>query len=208
MLNINLAMIQYWATWRTPCIIFTPSNMFLTWTSWKKSEGPRQCPENGTDEKANGRQENIFWNLDTIQEAARNECLLGSHRPQNRGFQRVECRLQLSEDSLDVTLGWTELLVPSLPIKICPETWTSRYNESQGRLECLQSQTPLPAACNHHSASHSLIQNQRAQYPSPRTVSGEQRSHMQSIIFLCWLGGIPELPGICKAWIHGTPKPQ
>jgi hypothetical protein len=28
MLDINLMMMQHWATWWMPCIVFTPSNMF------------------------------------------------------------------------------------------------------------------------------------------------------------------------------------
>jgi len=120
----------------------------------------------------------------------------------------VRCQLQLSEDPLDVSLGRTDSSIRRLATVFCRETWTRTYNELQGRLEPLQSQSKLPATSNHRSALQPLLRSQRAQSASPRSASGEQRCLMQSPPFRCWSGCPPEPPVICEARIHGTPKPS
>jgi len=125
----------------------------------------------------------------------------------DRCFQGVKCQLQLSEDPLNVSLGQTASSIRSLATVLCREPWISTWNDSQERLERLQSQSQLPAARKHLSASYSLLPNQRAQSPSPRSASREHRCHLQSPPFRHWSGCPPELPVICEAQIHGTPKP-
>jgi len=180
---------------------------FLTRASQYKGKGQSQCPENGTCEEAKGRRGNKCWNWDTVQDAARNEHLAGLYQPRESCFQGVECHLQLTEDPLDVSLGQNDSLTRSLVIVFCREAWTSISNEPQGWLERFQSHSQLPATSNHLPASHSLLRNQRAQCPCPRSASRKQGCHLQSPPCRCWSGCPPELPVICKARIHGTPKP-
>jgi len=119
---------------------------FPTRARRQKGECQRQCPENRTCGGAKGRCGNKCWNLDSFQEAARHECLVGLYQPRERCFQRVRCQLQLAKDPLDVSLGRTDLSIWSLATVFLHETWTSTYNKHQGRLECFQSQSQLAAA--------------------------------------------------------------
>jgi len=98
---------------------------FHTRPSRKERKGQRQCHENRTREHATGRRGNTCWNLDTVQIAARNECLVGSYEPWDRCLEGVRCWLQLSEDPLDVSLGRTDPLIRSLATVFGRETWTS-----------------------------------------------------------------------------------
>jgi len=180
---------------------------FLTRPSRQNVDSHSRFPENGTRDEAKGRCGNKCWNLDTVQEVARNECLAGFHQPQDRCFQGVRWWLQHPEDPLDVSLCRTDSSIQSLGIVFCRETRTSKWNEPQGRLEHLQSQSQLPVTGDHFSASHSLLQNGRAQSPSPRSESGEQRCRLQSPPFRCWSGSPTGFPVRCEARIHGTPKP-
>jgi len=147
------------------------------------------------------------WNLDSIQGAARNEILAGSYQPCDTCFQGVTCRLQLSNDPLQVSLGHTDSSIRSLATVFCPESWTSTWNQPQRLLERLRSQSQMPATSNHLSVSHSQLRNQRAQSPMPRSVSGECRSYLRIPPFWCWSGSSPDLPVICEAQIDGTLKP-
>ena len=187
--------MQHWATWRTPCVVHTPSKMLSYSGEPAKRGRPSQCPENGTREEAKGRRGNKCWNLDAVQEAARNECLAGLYQPRDTYFQGVRCRPQLSEDPLDVPLGRTALSIRSLATVSCRATLTSTENQPQGRLERLQSQSQLPATSNPQAQSPGLC--------PPR---GEQSWHQQGASFRCWSGRPTELPVICKAQLHGTPK--
>jgi len=144
--------------------------------------------------------------LGTVQEAARNKLLEGLYLQWDRYFQRVGCWLRHSEDPLDVSLGRTDSSIWSLATVFSQETWTSTWNKPQGQFERLQSQSQLHAASNHHSASHSLLRNQRAQSPSRHPESGEQRCHLQSPPFRCWSVCPHRLPVVCKARSHATPK--
>ena len=76
----------------------------------------------GTLEEGKGRRGNKYSNLDAIHGAARNKCLEGVYPPQDRYFQGVRCRLQLSEDPLDVSLRQTDTLIRSLETVFCQGT--------------------------------------------------------------------------------------
>jgi len=178
----------------------------LTRVSRLKGEAQSKCPGNGTREEAKGRRRNNCWYSDAIQDAALNEHLAGIYQPRDRHFQGVQSQLQLSEDPLDGSLGRTDLSIQTLASAFWRGAWSSTWNEPQGRLERLQSQSEPPAARIHYSASHSLLRNQRAEFPSPCSASREQRCHLQSPPFRSWSGCTPELPVICEARIHGTPK--
>jgi len=180
---------------------------FLSWASRQKGKGQSQCPDNRTCEEEKRRWGNKCWNLDAVQEAVRNEHLPELDQPRNRYFQGVICWLQLSKYPLDVSLGRTDSSILSLPTLFCPETWRSTHDEPQGRLECLQSQSQLPATSDHMLVLHSLLRNQRSQSPSPPSALGEQCGRLQSLLFGCWSGRSPKLLVICKAQIHGTRKP-
>jgi len=131
---------------------------FLPRPSRQKVECSTQCPETGPREPAKGRQANNPWNLDAIQQAAHNECLAGLYQPQDRWFQGVRCRFQLSEDALDVSLVRTDSSIQSLATVFWWETWITTQNAPQGRLELLQSHSQLPATSTHRSASYSRFQ--------------------------------------------------
>ena len=144
--------------------------------------------------------------MDAVKEAARNECLVGLYPPRDRYFQGVGCRPQLSGDLLDVSLGRTASSIRSLATVFCRETWTSTYNQPQGLLERLQSQSQLPATSNHHSASHYLLRNLRAQSPSPHSALGEQRCRLQSLPFRFWSGCPPWPPSHMRSPNSWGPK--
>jgi len=98
---------------------------FLPGASQHKGVGQSQCPENRTREEAKGRWRNNWWNLDAVQEVVQNEFLVGLYQPRDSCFQGVRCRLQASEDRLDVSLGWTDSSIQSLVTEFCWETWRS-----------------------------------------------------------------------------------
>jgi len=154
-----------------------------------------QFPENGTCEVAKGRRRNTAWNWDAFQEVERNKCLAGLYQPRDSCFQGARCQLQLSKDPLHVSLGQTDWSIRILATVFCWETWTSTSNDAQGQLERLQSQSQLPATSNPQAQSPGLC--------PPR---GEQSWHQQGASFRCWSGRPTELPVICKAQLHGTPK--
>jgi len=179
---------------------------FLTQASKQQGDDQSQWPTNGTSKEAKGRRRNKCWNLYAVQEVAQNECLAGLYQPQDRCFQWVGCRLQLSKNPLDVSLVQTDSFIWSLAKVFCWETWASTSNKPQWRLEPLQSQSQLPATSNHISASNSLFQNQKVQSPSPRSALGEQHSHLQGIPFWWQSGCHSEIPVICEDWIQVTAK--
>ena len=55
----------------------TFKDVFLLEPAGKKFKGQSQWPDNRAWEEAKGRWHNKYWNLDDIQEVARNECLAG-----------------------------------------------------------------------------------------------------------------------------------
>jgi len=175
----------------------TLKEVFLLRRDSRTAKADSQCPENGTRDEAKGRRGNLCWDLDAIQDAAPNECLVGSYLPRDTCFQGGRCQLQRCKNPPDVSLGRTDSLIRSVPTVFCPETGTSTWNEPQGWLERLQSQSELPAISNNFSASHSLLHDCSAWSPSPHSVSGEQRCRLQIPPFRCWSDCPPELPLKC-----------
>jgi len=167
---------------------------YLIWASWQQGVGTCQRPENGTCEEVPGRRGITWWNLDTVQEAARNERLAAYSQALDTCFHGVWYWLPLSKHPPDVSVGRTESSILSLATVFCQETWTSTYNDPQGQLERLQSQFELPATSNHLSASDSQLGNRRAQSPCPRSESGEQHGRLQGSPFRYWSGCPPEPP--------------
>ena len=72
--------------------------------SCQTDEGQSQCPENGTQEDAKGRWENKCSNLVIIQKAAWNDHLTGLYHPQGIFFHPLRNWLQVSKDTVDVSL--------------------------------------------------------------------------------------------------------
>jgi hypothetical protein len=70
-----------------------------------------------------------FNKFDAVHYVAQNEWLMGLYLPQDRYFQQVRCRLQFSNDRLDVGLSGTESSIGSLGIVFCHETSTTTYKE-------------------------------------------------------------------------------
>jgi len=109
------------------CLALFPhlQRCFLTWASQQIGESQCLCPENGTPEEAKGRRGIKFCNLDTVQDAVRNECLAGLYQPWDRCFHAVRCRLQLAKDPLDAALGHTDSSIRSLATVFCRDAWSS-----------------------------------------------------------------------------------
>ena len=97
----------------------------LTQASRQKGESQSQSPESVTWEEVQCRGGNRCWDCDAIQDAAWNHRQVGLYQLQDRGFQGVRFRLQLSEDTLNVSLGQTDLSICSLATEFSWGTWTS-----------------------------------------------------------------------------------
>jgi len=106
------------------CCFHTFKDVFLSREGRQKGKGHSQCLENGARAEAKGRRGNKCWIMDAIQDAARNERPAGFYQPRDRCFEGVRCRLQLSKDPFDVSLGQIDSSILSLATVFCRETWT------------------------------------------------------------------------------------
>jgi len=190
-----------------PCVVVTPSMMF----SYSGTLEDRRRPKPMPWERNSWRSKTYTW---------KQRVKLG-RRPRSGGkwmpsrilsAMRERCRRSKMPTSTFRSSSWclfgSNRFVDTKPCNsVRPEPWTSTYNGPHVWLERLQSQSQLPDASTHLSASCSLLRNERAQSPSPRSASGEQRCRLHSPPVLCWSGFPTELPVIWELPIQGTPKP-
>jgi hypothetical protein len=103
---------------------------FLTWVSRQQGEVQSQCPENGTCKYSKDWRGNNCWTLGHIQEAMRNECLVGLYQPWDRSFRRVSCMTTTFRRSTWSFIGSNRFLPLEPCISILPRDMNKHINQT------------------------------------------------------------------------------